>query len=188
MAMRRIVMAAGGAILPIAAISLAFGNPWVAEAVREQAGPGYEGVWHPVYWLQNVRWFLYPDNGTSWSVVVAVDSGALLSLALLAALAALGVRAADPDRGALSAVVTGWWACFVAAGVGGLITGVLVESVIDGAEFHKIGGYLADGASFGLLYGWTAGLGMLAGLRLARDGGRPSTPRPEHSTELSGPG
>ncbi|MFI0370443.1 hypothetical protein ACH35V_21460 [Actinomadura sp. 1N219] len=181
MTMRRMVMAAGGAVLPVAVISVVFGNQWVAEALRNEAGPAYGGIWQPVYWLQTLRWFLYADNGMSWGVVIAVDFGVILSLALLAALVAVGIRAVDPNRGALGAVITGWWACVVAAGVGGFITGLFVELVIDSAEFHKIGGYVADGTSFGLLYGWTAGLGALAGHHLTRDrglGGRQPVQQP----------
>ncbi|MBE1530277.1 hypothetical protein [Actinomadura algeriensis] len=176
MTMRRMVMTAGGAVLPVALMSLIFGNQWVAEAIREEAGPGFEGIWQLIYRLQTLAWLLYPDNGTNWAEVIVLDFGLILSLVLLAALAAVGVRAVDPKRGALGAVVTGWWACFVAACVGGFVTGVLVELVTDASEFHMIGGYVTEGAAFGFLYGWTAGLGALAGYHFTRDrgpGGQP---------------
>ncbi|OLT13729.1 hypothetical protein BJF79_19685, partial [Actinomadura sp. CNU-125] len=165
------VMTAGGAVLPVAVLSLIFGNQWVAEAIREEAGPGFEGVWQLIYRLQTLAWFIYSDNGTDWVELIVLDFGLILTLALLAGLAAAGVRALDPNRGALGAVVTGWWACVVAAGVGGLVTGVLVELVTDVARYHMIGGYVTEGAAFGLLYGWVAGLGALAGYRLTRDRG-----------------
>ena len=156
-------MAAGGAVLPVAVLSVVFGNQWAAEAIRNEAGPDYDGIWQSVHWLQTLQWLLYAHDGRSWGVVIAMDIGLILSLALLAALAAAGMRAVDPDRGTLGAVITGWWACVVAAGVGGLITGLFVELVIESAEVHKIRGYVTEGASLGLLYGWIAGTACFGG-------------------------
>ncbi|MFD0902779.1 hypothetical protein [Actinomadura sediminis] len=171
MTMRRMVMTAGGAVLPVALIALVFGNQWAVDAVRGEARDG--GLWQLVHWLQTPQWHLYPESFFNWGYVISVDIGLILFFALIAGLTAVGVRAVDPNRGMLGAAVTGWWACVVAGGVSGLVTGTLVKlSLDDGPSFDGIvWGSIAGGAAFGLVYGWLAGLGALAGFHLTRDRG-----------------
>ena len=170
MTMRRMAMTAGGAVLPAVVIALVFGNRWVSQAMREAAGPDHKGAWQLINRLRILQWELYPQGGMGWGGIIAVDFGLLLTLVLLAALAAVGARTVDPERGVLGAFLTGWWACFVAVGIGGVITGVLLGMVTLGEpKFYMISAYITNGAAFGFLYGWTSGLGALAGFHLGRD-------------------
>ncbi|QFG21178.1 hypothetical protein [Actinomadura sp. WMMB 499] len=175
MTMRRMVMTAGGAVLPVAVIALIFGNQWTVEAITGEGRDG--GLWPLLFWLQHPQWSVYPDDFYNWGYVISLDFGLILFFVLLAGLAAAGVRAVDPNRGMLGAVVTGWWACVVAAGVSSLVTGLLVKLTLD---MEIIGGpvggsivwnTVAGGAAFGLVYGWIAGLGALAGFHFGRDRG-----------------
>lgn len=164
-------MTAGGAVLPVALIALIFGNQWMLDAIRGEGGDG--GLWPLLYWLQTPQWHLYPDGFYNWGYVISMDVGLILLLVLIAGLTAAGVRAVDPKRGLFGAAVAGWWACVVAGGVTGFVTGVLVKlSMSDRLPLDDIvWGSISGGAVFGFAYGWLPALGALAGFHFTRDRG-----------------
>ncbi|MEU8345802.1 hypothetical protein AB0C74_29240 [Spirillospora sp. NPDC048832] len=172
MTMRRMLVMAGGAVLPIALISILLGNQWVVDAVDDSDLHFDRGFGAVLYWLFFPNWRLTAGHAT-WKYLVAIDLGTILFFVLLIALAAVGARSVDPERGTFGAVVTGWWAAFVAGGVAGLFGGLLLKWALDFPDGvgPSVFNSVMRGASFGFGYGWLAGLGMLVGLLMARGRG-----------------
>lgn len=169
MTMRRMLVMAGGAVVPIALISLLLGNQWVIDAISDTGLHWDEGLAPPLYWLFFPSWRLTPGD-YAWEQVVVLDIGVVLFFVLLILLAVAGARAVDARRGAIGAAVTGWWATVVAGGIAGFVTGVLMRWALD---IHSdsgpfIFGAVTRGASFGFAYGWLAGIGMLLGFLMTR--------------------
>ena len=98
---------AGGAVAPIALISLLFNNQWVVEAIQRydfdySDGPGaLLGTFH------FTSWRLTPLGG-NWRIVLAQDISLLVFLGLLAALVFVAAQAIEPRQAVIGAVVTGW--------------------------------------------------------------------------------
>ncbi|MFE9104958.1 hypothetical protein [Actinomadura geliboluensis] len=179
MTMRRMLVMAGGAVVPIALISILLGNQWVVEAINESGIHYDEGFAPPLYWLLYPSWRLTAGDAT-WKFLVAIDLGTILFFVLLILLAAAGARAVDPERGALGAVLTGWWATVVAGGVAGLFDGALINWALDMPDGAgpNVFTSVTHGASFGFGYGWLAGLGMLLGFLMSRGRGTAARQQP----------
>ncbi|MBB4773706.1 hypothetical protein [Actinomadura livida] len=179
MTMRRMVAMAGGAVAPIALLALLFNNQWVVEAVRDEIDPS-SGLGPLVGTFQYPHWILTPrGNMDVWFVV---NLQFLLFLVVLALLVFAAARTIDPGRGPLGSVIAGWWATTIAGGVSGLIGGVLlvwaldVPSTAGSFASRTIWNHIGNGASFGLLFGWIAGLGALAAFVLIRPRGQAQQP------------
>lgn len=159
MTMRRMLVMAGGAVVPIALISILLGNQWVADAINKSGDfQNGRGIAPLVSWLLFPRWRV-TGGDIDWKFTVALDVSTVLFFVLLILLAVAGARALDPERGALGVVVTGWWATAIAGGVAGLVRGVLSKWALD---IPDSGGpslllSIPSGVSFGFLYGWLAG-------------------------------
>ncbi|MFA1542790.1 hypothetical protein [Actinomadura monticuli] len=179
MTMRRMLVMAGGAVVPLALISILLGNQWVVDAINDTGLHWDEGIAPPLYWLLFPAWRLSPGH-LAWKYVVVLDIGVVLFFVLLILLAVAGARAVDPQRGAIGAVVTGWWATVVAGGIAGFVLGVMMRWALDitSDSGPLIFNAAARGASFGFAYGWLAGLGMLLGYILGRPRGAAAQPGP----------
>ncbi|GAA1808467.1 hypothetical protein GCM10009735_46980 [Actinomadura chokoriensis] len=163
---------AGGAVVPIALISILLGNQWVIDAINDTGLHWDEGIAPPLYWLLFPSWRLTPGD-SAWRYVAVLDFGVVLFFVLLILFAVAGARAVDDRRGAIGAVVTGWWATVVAGGIAGFVIGVLLRWALDisSGSGPFIFGAVTRGASFGFAYGWLAGLGMLLGFLMSRGRG-----------------
>ncbi|WP_433226873.1 hypothetical protein [Actinomadura formosensis] len=171
MTMRRMLVMAGGAVLPIALLSLLLDNQWVVDAINDTGLHYDEGLAPPLWWLQFPHWRL-TGGPVGWKFTVALDFTTVLFFVLLILLGTAGARAVEPNRGGFGALVTGWWATTVAGGVAGLVQGALLNWALDlpngGPNVFEA---VSHGASFGLGYGWLAGLGMLLGYLITRTRG-----------------
>ncbi|GAA1869412.1 hypothetical protein GCM10009736_41170 [Actinomadura bangladeshensis] len=163
---------AGGAVVPIALISILLGNQWVIDAINDTGLHWDEGIAPPLYWLFFPAWRLTAGD-YAWKYVAVLDLGVLLFFVLLILLAVAGARAVDAQRGAIGAVVAGWWATVVAGGIAGFMTGIMLRWALDITSDSGpfIFGAVTRGASFGFAYGWLAGLGMLLGFLMTRGRG-----------------
>lgn len=172
MTMRRMMVMAGGAVVPIALISILLGNQWVVDAINDTGLHWDEGIAPPLYWLLFPAWRLTPGP-LDVKYVVVLDLGVVLFFVLLILFAVAGARAVDPQRGALGAVVTGWWATVVAGGIAGFVVGVMMRWALDITSDSGpfIFNAVTRGATFGFAYGWLAGLGMLLGYFVGRPRG-----------------
>jgi hypothetical protein len=156
-------------VAPIALLALLFNNQWVVDAIRDDLDHG-SGIGPLVAAFQFPQWRLTAGQ-SNWSYVFALDFALLLFLVLLALLVFAGARAIDPRGGVLGALITGWWATAVAGGVAGVIGGALVAWALDmpgQIMSRSIWITIGNGASFGVLFGWIAGLGALAGFLVTR--------------------
>ncbi|SPT49338.1 Uncharacterised protein [Actinomadura madurae] len=188
MTMRRMLAMTGGALVPLAVLSLLVGNQWVTDAIAESGFEFGDGIGPLVSWLFALAWRFTPRTGADWRSVVSDDFSLLVLFAVLAVLVAGGIRLTDPERGPFGAVIIGWWAAVVAAGASGLVSGPLSYWALDFPDdslsmviFSSIG----QGAAFGLAFGWLSGLGALGGLFLGRP--REAGPRPPGAQQPYGP-
>ncbi len=170
MTMRRMMVMAGGAVVPIALISILVGNQWVVDAI-DDTGIHWDGD-RPADRLAAVPEMAAdrrPDRG---KFILALDVSTVLFFVLLILLAVAGARAVDPNRGALGALVTGWWATIVAGGIAGFVLGVLTNWALDlpGGSGPNVLLSVTPGVAFGFAYGWLAGIGMLLGYVITRRG------------------
>jgi hypothetical protein len=172
MTMRRMMVMAGGAVVPIALISILVGNQWVTDAINDDGGLHRgEGITPLVSWLLFPSWRLTGEH-LAGKYIIAKDFSTVLFFVLLILLAVAGARAVDPNRGALGALVTGWWATTVAGGIAGFVGGVLTNWALDlpsGAGPNVLLS-ITPGVAFGFAYGWLAGIGMLLGYVITRRG------------------
>ncbi len=166
-------MMAGGAVLPVAVFALLFDNQWVVDAIRDSDFRYNEGIGPLVSWSHALAWRFTPADGSKWTFVLAVDFTTLLFFVLLAALVAAAGRILDPNRGPLGALIVGWWAAIVAAGIGGLVFGPLLYWTLDlRSASEAIFSSISQGVSSGFAFGWIAGLGAVGGFLMSR----PRTP------------
>lgn len=175
MTMRRMIAMALGALLPVLAIALVVGNQWVSDEINKSELERGEGLAPLVTWLQVPMWRITgPGTRTDWKYIFALDFTLLFMLGLLAVLVLVGARSVDPQRGALGAFITGWWAVVLAAGLSGIVDGVLLNWAFPfpGGASRTIWISISTGLGFGFAYGWLVGLGTLAGYAV----GRPRTP------------
>ncbi|MFC4049159.1 hypothetical protein ACFOY4_05645 [Actinomadura syzygii] len=173
MTMRRILMMAGGAVLPVAVFALLFDNQWVVDAIRDSDFRYNEGIGPLVSWSHALAWRFTPGDGSKWTFVLAVDFTTLLFFVLLAALVAAAARFLDVNRGPLGALIVGWWAAIVAAGIAGLVFGPLLYWTLDlRSASEAIFSSISQGVSSGFAFGWIAGLGAVGGFLMSR----PRTP------------
>ncbi|NVI87061.1 hypothetical protein [Actinomadura sp. BRA 177] len=171
MTMRRMMVMAGGAVVPIALISILVGNQWVVDAIDDTGIHWDEGIAPPIAWLLFPKWRLTGDQ-IAGKFILALDVSTVLFFVLLILLAVAGARAVDPNRGALGALVTGWWATIVAGGIAGFVLGVLTNWALDlpGGSGPNVLLSVTPGVAFGFAYGWLAGIGMLLGYVITRRG------------------
>ncbi|MEO3824630.1 hypothetical protein [Actinomadura sp. B10D3] len=188
MTMRRMLAMTGGALVPLAVLALLVGNQWVLDAIAKSGFDFGDGIGPLVSWLFTLAWRFTPRPAADWRSVVTEDFSLLVLFAVLVVLVAVGVRLADPERGPAGAVITGWWATVVAAGVSGLVSGPLTYWALEfpsGSMGRVVFAQISQGASFGLAFGWLAGLGALGGLFLDRRRG--TGPRPSGVQQPYGP-
>lgn len=197
MTMRRMVAMAGGAVAPIALLALLFNNQWVADAIRESGFDMSRGIGPLVAVFQFPSWRL--TLGGHWQHLLAIDFTLLLFLVLLGLLVFGAARIVEPRQSLLGAIVTGWWATAVAGGAAGLVGGVLIAWAIDvpGPMMSRtIWSMIGNGANFGVMFGWIAGLGALGGSMVARPregvqqpyGGRQPYGAPQPGAQMPRPG
>ncbi|MFI0411276.1 hypothetical protein [Actinomadura sp. 3N508] len=182
MTMRRIIMMAAGAVLPVAVIALIFDNQWVVDAIRESDFEYDEGIGPLVSYSQALAWRFTPRPGAEWTYVLVTDFAVLLFFVLLGLLVVAGARIIDPNRGPLGAVIVGWWAAIVAGAVSGLVYGPLAHWTLDFASAsasRTIFFAISEGATAGALFGWIAGLGALGGFAIS--GSRTGARQPQGS-------
>ncbi|REE95684.1 hypothetical protein [Thermomonospora umbrina] len=169
MTTRRVVAMILSAVGTVAVLALLFGNQWfnrwVADGDRG-SDPGVVG--------ELLRALRFPAwriaAGEPASVQVAADFALLVLIAASALLILAGTRSLPADRG-FTALVLGWWATFVSAGLAGLVHGGLLSTTDH--VVHPPGGsvavaVMANGAMFGLLYGWLPGLAVFLAFHLTR--------------------
>lgn len=168
-------MMSGGSLVPLAVLAVLIGNQWVVDAITKSGFDLGKGIGPLVARLLFLSWRFTPPHGLSWRYVLTLDFTTLLVLAGTALLAAAGARALDPARGLVGALITGWWAVIVAGGVAGFVYGLLQNWALG---FHtmsmsnSIFNGIEKGAGAGLLYGWLAGAGALAGFLVGRPRGQ----------------
>ncbi|HEU5026718.1 MAG TPA: hypothetical protein VFV01_17505 [Spirillospora sp.] len=180
MTTRRMFMMSGGSLVPLLVLALLVGNQWVIDAINKSGFKYDEGLGPLVSHLFFVAWRFTPPRGLDWRFVVADDFTTLVLFAVVALLVLAGARTVDPERGLLGALITGWWAAVVAGGVAGGVSGLLLKWSIrysSGSVSHNFFESLESGAASGLLYGWLAGIGALAGFLLSRPRGQ-AAPQP----------
>ncbi|MWA03812.1 hypothetical protein F8568_026195 [Actinomadura sp. LD22] len=180
MTTRRMFMMSGGSLVPLLVLALLVGNQWVVDAIDKSGFKLDEGLGPLVRHLFFVAWRFTPPRGLDWRFVVSDDLTTLVLFAVVALLVLAAARTVDPQRGPLSALITGWWAAVVAGGVAGGLSGLLLKWAVrypGGSVSRNFFESLEAGAASGLLYGWLAGLGALAGFLLSRPRGQ-AAPRP----------
>ncbi|MFB4303619.1 hypothetical protein [Actinomadura sp. NTSP31] len=181
MTMRRMLMTSGGSLVPLAVLALLVGNQWVVDGISKSRFRLDEGVGPLVSHLFFVAWRFTPPRGLDWRFVVADDFTTLLLFAVVAVLVLAAARTIDPERGVLGALITGWWAAVVAGGIAGGVSGLLLKwsfRYSSESVSHNFFESLQAGAASGLLYGWLAGVGALAGFLLSRPRGQAAAPQP----------
>ncbi|WP_433246984.1 hypothetical protein [Actinomadura nitritigenes] len=175
MTTRRMFMMSGGSLVPLLVLALLVGNQWVIDAINKSDFKYDEGLGPLVARLLFVAWRFTPPRGLDWRFVVSDDFTTLLLFAVVAVLVLAGARTIDPERGLLGALITGWWAAVVAGGVAGGVSGLLLNWSVkysNGSVSRNFFESLQAGAASGLLYGWLAGIGALAGFLLSRSRGQ----------------
>ncbi|MBO2462023.1 hypothetical protein [Actinomadura violacea] len=175
MTMRRMFMMSGGSLVPLAVLAVLVGNQWVVDAIIKSDFRLDKGIGPLVARLLFLSWRFTPPHGLSWRYAVTLDFTTLLALVGTALLVAAGARSVDAARGPVGALITGWWAVIAAGGVAGFVFGLLQNWALG---FHatsmstNIFNGIDKGASAGLLYGWLAGAGALAGYLIGRPRGQ----------------
>lgn len=168
-------MMSGGSLVPLLVLALLVGNQWVIDAINKSDFKYDEGLGPLVARLLFVAWRFTPPRGLDWRFVVSDDFTTLLLFAVVAVLVLAGARTVDPERGVLGALITGWWAAVVAGGLAGGVSGLLLNWSVkysNGSVSRNFFESLQAGAASGLLYGWLAGIGALAGFLLSRSRGQ----------------
>ncbi|MFI6521005.1 hypothetical protein ACIBF1_35995 [Spirillospora sp. NPDC050679] len=182
MTTRRIFGMALGALGPVLLLALLFGNQWVVEAVADSDIDRRGTLGTLLNWLQFPSWRITPTGRRgSAGYVLALDFTLLLYFAAVAGLVFAAARALDPVRGAIGALVTGWWAVLVAGGLVAIPGGYLTTMTLDYPDALRtqvLWNSIAQGLGFGLFYGWLAGLGAVVAFLLTR-GGRTVGPMPQ---------
>ncbi|WP_242893683.1 hypothetical protein [Actinomadura litoris] len=172
MTTRRMFVMAGGALAPVLLLALLFDNQWVVDATRESDFDFQKGIGPLVSWSQYPQWRLTGgEQHFPAKFILALDFSLLVFLALLALFALAAVRTVDPRRGAFGVVIAGWWATVAAGGLSGFVAGPLLHWSLDlsGQSMSRaLWSLVGDGASFGLMFGWLAGLGALAAFMVTR--------------------
>ncbi|MBW8484173.1 hypothetical protein [Actinomadura parmotrematis] len=173
MTLRRVIGVGGGTAVPLVVLILLFGNQWLYDALLRN-DVGYSGTGGQfLRWLEFPVWRLTAGSTRhrAFLYVVSLDFTVLLLLVLAVGLAVLAARALDERRGLFGAVVAAWWATIVAAGVAGLVRGLLLAWVLEypgSMRSMSVWQGFAQGLGFGFWFGWLAGIGALVGFLLAR--------------------
>ncbi|RFS83167.1 hypothetical protein D0T12_23705 [Actinomadura spongiicola] len=171
MTMRRMLMMAGGAVLPVAVLTLLLNNQWVVDAIRESDFQFDEGIGPLVLWSHSLAWRFNPQPGVDWSTVLIADFTVVLFFVLLALFVVGAGRTIDQNRGPLGALIVGWWAAILAGGATGLVYGVLAhwtDDFLPTTLSQAVFTGLARGAAAGLAFGWLPGLGAVGGFVFGR--------------------
>ncbi|WP_067477598.1 hypothetical protein [Actinomadura hibisca] len=182
MTTRRIFGTVLGALGPVVLLALLFGNQWVAEALIKSDIDRQGAVGTLLRWLQYPSWLVTPRGyRDSFGYVLGTDFVLLLFFAVVGALVFVAARALDPVRGAVGALVAGWWAVMVAAGLAAVPRVYLMGATLDlsgGLREQLMWNTILQGLGFGLAYGWLAGLGAVVAFLLTR-GNRAVPPLPQ---------
>ncbi|MFC5183080.1 hypothetical protein [Actinomadura harenae] len=196
MTVRRMLVVAVGALVPTVLYVLVVGNQWVADALVEHDVNMNRGMGPMLLIAQAPAWRVTGRGGSlsgpAGDVVFAHDVSTFLFLLLLGAIVFGAARALSSERGLFSALVLGWWATLVAAGLSGIVRGVLYSDAIYPTSSFNSGlrSEMADyaiwqqagyGAQFGLWFGWVAGLGAMVAVLVLR------SYRPRPATSPQGP-
>ncbi|HEX2314920.1 MAG TPA: hypothetical protein VHJ17_14355 [Thermomonospora sp.] len=179
MTTRRVLAIILGAAGPVAVMALLFGNQWFDRWVADSDwGTDLDVLFYLLAWLRFPAWRI--ADGSPAAVQLAADAGLLVFLAVLTLLVLAGCRALHPDRG-FGAFVLGWWSVTLAAGLAGLLRGLLYNTT-SYPPVHEFGPVVAvnvmNGAMFGLVYGWLPGLAVLLAFHASRprEGAAPVPP------------
>ncbi|WP_026416179.1 hypothetical protein [Actinomadura oligospora] len=191
MTVRRMLVVAVGALVPTVLYVLGVANQWVADAIAKHDVNTSRGLGPLLLIAQAPAWRLTAPGGglrgSAGDLVFAQDISTFLFLLVLAGLVFAGARALSPERGLFAALVLGWWATLVAAGLTGLLRGLLYSdtlyrgNVLSGSLRNEMADYAiwqqaSLGAQFGLWFGWVAGLGAVLAVAILRAGRTRPTP------------
>ncbi|HEV3363052.1 MAG TPA: hypothetical protein VG795_02730 [Acidimicrobiia bacterium] len=183
MPLRRALMVSAGGVAVVMLQALVFGNQWFFEWVFENdllEGSGAADLLRSV--LLFPSWRLTPAGG--FSSMLVPDFSLLVLFVLLAAFTTLGLMTLDPVRGTTGALVCGWWATFLAAGIMAFVRQLLAALLLDYPDpFFRFA--VLGGLEYALFAGWVPGVAVLVAYVLTRPGTAPGW-SPEVSGEPAG--
>jgi hypothetical protein len=167
-----------GAVGPVVLLALLFGNQWVYKQILESEVTRPDKAIGPlVSWLEFPYWRLTTQGHfLGFKYVFIQDITVLLFLVFVVALVVFGARVLDPARGAAGALILGWWGTLIAAGIAGLIRGLLTKMLMEDLYPRSMSTTMiwqsaSQGLGFGFAYGWLAGVGALVAFTMTRSRG-----------------
>jgi len=193
---RRGMAVAIGAVGPMVLIALLFANQWVNRKLLENELTRPDKAIAPlVQWLEFPYWRLTTQGHfLGFKYVAIMDISLLLFFVFVGVLAIVGVRVLDPARGALGALIIGWWAALIAGGAAGFVRGFLIKTLMSdlypkSMSTSVMWQTVGQGLGFGFAYGWLAGVGALVAFTVTRNKGMgtqqaPAPAMPAHPSAM----
>ena len=165
MPLRRAVMVSAGGVALLMLQALVLGNQWVTRWVYEHEilRGGFGGFLGTALFFP--RWRLTPQGPFKYMFVL--DFNLLVFFVLLAGFTAIGIRTLDPERGAVTAFLCGWWATFLAA-AGYAFSGQLLGKLFLDFPDPQFRLAVSAGLEYGLAAGWVLGLAVMGAYVLTR--------------------
>ncbi|MGI8336354.1 hypothetical protein ACRYCC_40965 [Actinomadura scrupuli] len=172
MTTRRVITMTVSALGAVGLIALVFGNQWLYTWFYDNDVYRYRSVTgRPASWLQFPQWRVSPLEA---EYLIPPDLSLIVLLGLLGAFVLAAARSLEPRRGVVGALVVGWWATVVAAGLAGLVRGILLVVLNDYPDrlvADLVFGTMLTGAGFGLALGWLPGLATMIAYLVTRPEG-----------------
>ncbi|MFC4911339.1 hypothetical protein [Actinomadura gamaensis] len=189
MTVRRMLVVAVGALVPTVLYVLVVANQWVYDGMVKVDVDLSRGLGPLLRISQAPGWRVTGADGRmsgpAGDLIFAQDISTFFFLLILTGLVFGGARALSAERGLFSAVVLGWWATFVAAGVTGFLRGFLYADALhfpSGEYSLSVWQTASTAAQFGFWFGWLGGLGAMVSLLILRaTGSRPPRTQPPAS-------
>ncbi|MDX6431303.1 MAG: hypothetical protein QOE54_3669, partial [Streptosporangiaceae bacterium] len=169
MTTRRVIAMTVSALGAVGLIALVFGNQWLyAWLYDHDVFSHSSATGRLVSWLQFPQWRVSPVRADS---LAPADLSLIVLLGLLGLFVLAAARSLEPRRGVAGALVVGWWATVVAAGIAGLVRAVLLMVLDHFPGFETsalVYSSVLSGAGFGLAFGWLPGLATMIAFVVTR--------------------